>query len=88
MPASASAPTFDAKGILWILGGTTVDPTLSYYPADAVSTAQRAGEVEIDIAPDVGCFPRWNALAFAPNGDLWVSIACPAFARAHPGLST
>jgi hypothetical protein len=63
----SSTLTFDAEGNLWTIGGTTVDPTLSRYAADSVGTAEGSGDIEIDISPDVGCFPRWNALALDPS---------------------
>ncbi len=71
----AGAHTFDQRGNLWVAGGTTEDPALSFYDAGNLSPSDRKGSIEIDI-PNVGCFPRWNALAFDTNGNLWISIQC------------
>lgn len=68
--------TFDAEGNLWIIGGTTVDPTLIRYPAGALGTS---GSKTPDRSLSVSgftCLPGAEALAFDPLGNLWLSIPC------------
>lgn len=65
---------FDREGGLWGLGGTTSDAMLVHHDAYALS-GTATPDIEIDIA-GIECFPRLNALAIAPNGDLWASSPC------------
>jgi len=68
--------TFDLDGNLWAIGGTTVDPTLSRYPASSLGAS---GAKTADITLNVGgfsCSPGASALAFDSSGNLWVAIAC------------
>lgn len=65
---------FDKKGNLWVLGGTTVDPWVVRYPAgDFATSGTKTADVTI---PWLGgsSFPNGlDAMAFDPNGNLWVT---------------
>ena len=65
---------FDREGGLWGLGATTADAMLVHHDAYSLS-ATATPDIEINIA-GIDCFPRLNALAIAPNGDLWASSPC------------
>ena len=73
---AARGLTFDRLGNLWVIGGTTVDPTLNRYRADQVATTGREAEIELNVFGSPDCFPDGNAMAFDPDGNLWVSIPC------------
>ena len=71
----AAAFTFDREGNLWIIGGTTTDPTLARYDADTVAAADRTAEIEVFVEGS-GCSPGAQALAFDADGNLWLAILC------------
>jgi sugar lactone lactonase YvrE len=73
---SANGYTFDRHGNLWLLGGTTVDPTLIRYGAASLEDADHAGDVEIDVRGAWDCAGRGSGLAFDAQDNLWISFAC------------
>ncbi|WP_243455062.1 hypothetical protein [Meiothermus sp. CFH 77666] len=68
--------TFDPDGNLWMLGGTTSDPTLLRYPASTLgATGSKTPDKRLDVS-GFSCVPGAERMAFDPNGHLWLSIPC------------
>lgn len=67
---------FDKDGNLWSLGATSADaPLLRFAAADLGASGDKTPDRK--IAPKLsGCSPGPAALAFAPDGALWVTIPC------------
>ncbi len=67
---------FDRDGDLWMIGGTTADPTLIRYPASALgASGAKTADREINLS-GLSCLPGAADLAFDASGNLWVSIPC------------
>jgi streptogramin lyase len=81
----AGGIAFDRDGNLWVLGGTTVDPTLLRYPASTLgASGTPTADRKIDIK-STGCSPLAHSLAFDGSGNLWVSLQCASsIARLTP----
>ncbi|RIH85346.1 Two component regulator propeller [Meiothermus luteus] len=68
--------TFDADGNLWVIGGTTVDPTLLRYPASALgSSGTKTPDKRLNVS-GWSCLPGALHLTFDPSGNLWLSVPC------------
>ncbi|MDX2013242.1 MAG: hypothetical protein SFW67_23805 [Myxococcaceae bacterium] len=74
--AGSASAAFDRDGNLWALGNTTADPLVVRFPAGAFAASTRPmPDRRIDLAA-VRCFPRASALAFDPQGNLYVASPC------------
>ncbi|MHB8876789.1 MAG: Vgb family protein [Myxococcaceae bacterium] len=66
--------TFDQDGNLWTMGGT--DASLRRFPAGAMGTGgPKTADRVLDLK-DIRCLPSTTAMAFDPEGNLWVSSTC------------
>ncbi|PTL80360.1 hypothetical protein DAT35_30325 [Vitiosangium sp. GDMCC 1.1324] len=66
---------FDHDGNLWVVGGTTADPPVLRIPASSLgASGKKTADVTLTGGPLEGGFPRARALAFDPNGNLWVTV--------------
>lgn len=66
---------FDKLGNMWGLPDTVAEPALQRFAAGALA-AGGPQTPDHTISLDAGCLPAFTDLAFAPNGDLYVSSAC------------
>jgi sugar lactone lactonase YvrE len=77
---------FDRDGNLWAFGPTTEDaPLARFAAADLGNSGDKEPDREI-VVNDIACIPALRAMAFDPDGNLWLSVCGGEVVRLTPDM--
>ena len=88
-PVAIDAPAgrdvaFDRDGNLWTFGPTVADPMLVRFDAILLGdSAEVQPSLGVDV-PQITCLPALRAMAFDPDGNLWLSTCDEQVMRLEP----